>query len=131
MFSNDDRAEAELMFENYPETACTRLWKQLCKNLPVDCRATVNGRCCILHDKSGVLLATKVIVFYAVRVPETKIRDATRLGLRQSQYWSGIGKTDDLRVQFGSCWFFGNMLEAELDFINECYSDFDTYPDLR
>lgn len=89
-----------------------RIWDQLGRALPVDCRYVVWKTPALVHPGSGLILALGMGTQYALRLSAADHAAAVRAGLRASTTWAG-GKTTDLPATLGPDWLFGGWARGE------------------
>jgi hypothetical protein len=89
-----------------------RLWDQLGKVLPVECRQVVLGSPALIHPDSGVVLAIAVGTQYGLRLPTLAWREGLPPGTRTQTVWAG-GRQMDIQEEFGEDWIFGAWSPAE------------------
>ncbi len=103
----------------HPE-AVERVWDQLGRALPRDCRALL-GDCPVLaHSLTGAVLAFAYGTAYAVLVPLERLAVADSLGLRPTRRWS-TGEVTDLAAEVGEGWRFGTWLDEEYDWCRQAF----------
>jgi hypothetical protein len=79
---------------------------------PTTLRSGVNGVPCVVHDRSGIILAFGWGTAYAMRLPPPEFAEALRAEASAAQKWSG-GSVTDLSVELGPDWLFGKWGGAE------------------
>jgi len=99
-----------------------RLWDQLGKPLPKDCRQVVMGSPALVHPGSGVVLALAIGTQYALRVPGRVLRDGLPAGARTQNTWSGGGQMN-IQEEFGADWVFGKWDSSEEAWCLECFQE--------
>jgi len=97
-----------------------RLWDQLGKPLPVDCRAILLGSPALVEPVRGVAFALAYGTAYALRIPNDIIRTALSAGCKTTQTWAG-GRTTDIEADFGPGWVFGGWVDRESDWVRTMY----------
>ncbi|MEQ8855975.1 hypothetical protein [Gimesia sp.] len=123
----------ELMEEAYfgcgshPEIV-GRVWDKLGQKIPDEACCLLNGHNCLLHDQTGIILAVCMGTQYSLRITDNSIEDAIGEGLSQECNWGGSGDFTDLRMEFGTNWFFGSFADQEIKWIQESYDDFRISP---
>jgi uncharacterized protein YggU (UPF0235/DUF167 family) len=105
----------------HPETV-ERIWDQLGRALPRDCRALLGRRPVLAHGLTGAVLAFAYGTAYAVVVPENRQAIAAALGLRPVRRWSS-GQVTDLAAEIGEGWRFGAWHDEEYDWCREAYGE--------
>jgi hypothetical protein len=109
----------------HPEVVA-RLWDQIGKTLPADCRALVFGTPVLAHPDSGVILAFALGTEYVLRLPRRLWRDERPAGLRTVAKWTFGGSTDITR-ECGQEWIFGSFAPDEIgwcaEMFRECVDD--------
>lgn len=107
-----------------------RVWDQLGKALPVDCRCLVYGDPALVHPISGIILAFCFGTQYCLRLTPQRIEDALELGAKTYIKWSP-GHSTDVAQEFGIDWVFGNWKKEELVWCREVYNAFNRSDDFR
>jgi hypothetical protein len=101
------------------------VWKDLGSKIPADCKRFVNGIPCVVHDRSGIILAFGWGTAYAMRLPPPEFAEALRTKASAAQKWSG-GSVTDLSVELGPDWLFGRWGgAAEPGWVAAAYQAFD------
>ena len=101
--------------------AVKRLWKELGRRLPVDCRAILFGSPVLIEPSSGVMIAKALGTAYVMRVSPADVEAALSLGCTTARKWSD-GTSTDLQSELGSDWVFGNWLDQESEWIERTFS---------
>src|SRR5688500_11939179 len=104
---------------SHPEVV-DRLFKQLRRGLPVDCRAILFGSPALIEPSRGVMIAKAYGTAYVLRLSPADIGEALSLGCTTTREWSS-GKPTDIQKELGSDWVFGNWLEQESEWIQRTY----------
>src|SRR5262245_33657274 len=99
-----------------------RVWDQLGKHLPDDCRRVVLGTPALIHPRSGVILAIAIGTQYALRVPNRVVQEGLPDGTRTQNTWS-TGAHVDIRQEIGRDWIFGTWASAEEDWCLERFGE--------
>ena len=99
-----------------------RVWGALGQGLPRSCRALVYGTPALVHDVSGVVLATGLGTQYALRVPALRLEESTRAGLAKRHTYRTIAMTLEL-ADFGPQWRFGAWHASEAAWLRESYDE--------
>ena len=89
-----------------------RVWDQLGRALPAECRQVVLGSPALVQPESGVILAIAIGMQYGLRLPTRIAREPLDPSLRTKTVWSG-GRQMDIREEFGNDWVFGTWASAE------------------
>ncbi len=97
-----------------------RLWDQIGRALPADCRCLVHGTPALAHPKTGVILAIGIGTQYGLRLPGVLGLEATKAGAKTHTIWSG-GSQMDIRHDLGEDWVFGAWLKEELNWCKKMY----------
>jgi hypothetical protein len=103
----------------HPEVV-ERLWDQIGKSLPADCRRIVYGTPALVHPASGMLLGIGIGTQYGLHLPGGLAAEAIAGGAKATTRWSG-GKTMDIQAELGDAWVFGAWLAAELEWCGKAY----------
>lgn len=102
-----------------------RVWKGLGSKLPAECARFVRGVPCLVHDRSGIVLAFALGTAYAFRLPPPEFAAALSADASAVQKWSG-GSVTDLSEDLGPDWLWGKWAaEAESGWIAAAYAAFD------
>ena len=89
-----------------------RLWDQLGRPLPFECRQVVMGSPALVYPGSGVILALAIGMQYGLRVPARVLREGLPAGTRTQTTWSSGGQMD-IQKEFGADWVFGTWNSTE------------------
>jgi hypothetical protein len=89
-----------------------RVWDQLGKALPVECRQVILGSPTLVHPDSGVILAIAIGTQYGLRLPSRVSLEPVAAGMRTKTVWSG-GSQMDIQQEFGTDWVFGTWSSDE------------------
>ncbi len=100
-----DHPDPYLRAGSHPDVV-ERVWDTLGAVLPVDCRVLVYGVPALVHSGAGVVLALAYGTQYALRIPETALDEAVRIGCKTRMVWGSGGETV-LESEFGGDWVFG------------------------
>ena len=101
-----------------------RIWDQIGKALPGDCRCLITGIPALAHPASGVILAIGIGTQYGLRLPPASTGDAINAGAKTTTKWSG-GNVMDINRELGDDWIFGAWLENEIAWCKTAYAMFD------
>ncbi len=101
-----------------------RVWDEIGRTLPADCRCLVHGTPALTHPRSHVILAFCGGTNYELRLPGWLAGAAVRAGCRRREAFSD-GRELDLRQTLGAEWFFGGFLAEELAWCRQAYEFFD------
>jgi len=101
-----------------------RIWDQIGKALPADCRCLIHGIPTLAHPKSGVILALGIGTQYGLRLPPACVDDVIKAGAKTTTKWSG-GAVMDIRLELGDDWIFGAWLANEPAWCATVYAMFD------
>ena len=107
---------------SHPEIV-ERLWDQIGKSLPANCRGLIYGCPTLTHPGTGVILAIGIGTQYGLRLPTSLVPKAIRLGAKTHTTWSG-GSRMDIQRLLGENWVFGAWLADELDWCGKAYETF-------
>lgn len=97
-----------------------RLWDELAKSLPQDCRCILYGTPALVAPRSGIVLAVAIGTQYGLRLPDGAVAEAINAGARTETQWTGGGSMNVQR-EFGSDWVFGRWLKQEPDWLVAVY----------
>jgi hypothetical protein len=98
-----------------------RLWDDLGKELPADCRAQANGRPVLAHPETDRIFALSRGTAYALWLTHEDFLDALDAGARTRMNWSG-GSVTDLERSAGSGWIWGARFENEPHWVRHAYA---------
>jgi hypothetical protein len=108
----DEVPNAYLTLGTHPDLIA-RLWDELGKVLPLDCRAVFFGSPVLLHPGSGVVFAFAGGTHaYALRLPEPERSEALQAGAPRVHHYPGNQPALDL-APIGAEWLFGRWYDAE------------------
>jgi len=97
-----------------------RLWDELGKTLPADCRAIFYGGPALIHPETGIVFGFAGGTHtYALRLPETERLQALRLGARRIMQYPR-GPALDLG-QIGDEWVFCGWYKEEESWCRAAY----------
>jgi len=105
-----------------------RIWDQIGKALPADCRCLVHGIPALAHPGCGVILALGIGTQYGLRLPPASVADAIAAGAKTTTKWSG-GAIMDIRLELGDDWIFGAWLAMEPAWCASVYATSTAPPD--
>jgi hypothetical protein len=100
-----------------------RLWDQLGKALPSDCRCLIHRTPALAHPKSGIVFAAAVGTQYILRLPDSVEIAALSQNAKSFTVWSNGQKTD-LVQEIGPHWIFGAWLKDEPAWCRSTYDQF-------
>ena len=98
-----------------------RLWDQIGKALPADCRCIVHRTPALVHPSTGIFLALGIGTQYGLHLPGELAAAAIGAGAPTTTRWSG-GSTMDIRAELGEAWVFGKWLSGEPDWCRVAYA---------
>ena len=96
---------------NHPDIV-QRVWDELGRGLPKECRCLVYGTPVLVHDRSGIVLAICNGTAYNQRLTADAFREAMAKGAKTQNRWSNGTEMDALTV-LGPDWIFGGWLKDE------------------
>jgi hypothetical protein len=99
-----------------------RLWDQLGRDLPVECRRVVLGSPALVHPAAGVVLAMALGTQYGLRLPASALRNGLPAGVRTANVWSN-GSRMDIQQAFGADWIFGGWSADELTWCVQAFHE--------
>lgn len=105
----------------HPETV-ERVWDQLGRALPRDCRALLGHIPVLAHSLTGAVLAFACGTAYAVLVPLDRLAAADAVGLHAIRRWS-TNETTDLAAEVGEGWRFGAWRDEEYHWCRQAYAE--------
>jgi len=86
--------------------AVARVWDELGKELPRDCRAQAKGKPVLAHPETDRIIAVAYGTAYALWLTPADLADALRAGATAVMTWSG-GSATDLAKRAGAAWVWG------------------------
>ena len=89
-----------------------RVWDELGKHLPLQCRQVVLGTPGLIAPQSGVVLALAFGTQYTLRLPGRVVREGAGSSVRTVTTWSTGGQMN-IHEEFGPDWIFGSWGSAE------------------
>jgi len=101
-----------------------RVWDQIGRALPQNCRLVVLGTPALVHPPSGTLLAVALGTSYAVRLPSS-VRVSSMRGAKTEILWSN-GTRLKLQHEFGEDWVVGSWSPAEETWCAAKYAELDS-----
>jgi hypothetical protein len=99
-----------------------RLWDQIGRALPRECKATVFGTPALIHPQSGLVLAFAMGTEYAVRLPREILETRRPADLRTVAKWTGGGSTDIVE-ECGPDWALGAFADAEVAWCQQLFRE--------
>jgi len=97
----------------------SRVWSELGKPLPRDCRGQAKGKPVLAHPESDRIIALAHGTAYALWLTPDDFRAAC--GARTVMVWSGGSRTD-LRERAGPGWIWGGWYEDEPRWVQAAYA---------
>jgi hypothetical protein len=97
-----------------------RVWDELNKALPADCRCILYGTPALVHPVTGVVLVLCYGTQYCLRLPEGVLEEALRAGCKTSTRWTTGGETN-IQEELGPDWIFGAWAKQEPDWCRTVY----------
>lgn len=108
----DEVPNAYLVLGTHPDLV-SRLWDDLGKALPLDCRTIFFGRPALVHPNSGVVFGFAGGTHtYALRLPEREYGEALQAGAPRIRRYPGKQPSLDLS-RIGPEWLFGGWYKDE------------------
>jgi hypothetical protein len=83
-----------------------RIWDEIGRNLPPDCRQVVVGTPALVHPGSGTLLAVAIGTSYAIRLPAAVRHGGLPPGVQAEILWSDRTRLN-VQQEFGGDWAVG------------------------
>jgi hypothetical protein len=117
----DGHPDPYMQLGSHPDVV-QRVWDDLGRALPVDCRAIVYGTPSLVDPRSGVVLAMAYGTAYVIRVPERMLDGAYQAGCRTERSWTS-GGTTCIAEEFGRGWVFGAWAKEEIEWLREVFAD--------
>jgi hypothetical protein len=99
----------------------SRVWDQLGKGLPRDCRAQAKGRPVLAHPATDRILAFALGTAYALRLTPGDLERALETGASTVMEWS-IGPATDLAEVAGPGWIWGRSADDEAGWLRNTYA---------
>ncbi len=98
-----------------------RVWGDLAKDIPGDCRAIVHGIPVLRHHASGLIFVICLGTFYWMRVPSELM---VELRVNEFNFVKKMsnGKIIDVRKELGDGWVYGRWREEELEWCLVAYN---------
>ena len=111
--------------EPYRDSGChpdavMRLWQDIGRGLPADCRCRVGTNPALAHPGSGLVFGVVIGTQYAIRVPAECIQEALSAGLKTFTTWPP-NERFDVAATFGPGWFFGAWSGQEAEWCRRLY----------
>ena len=104
-----------------------RVWDQLGKGLPEDCRARANGTPVLAHPKTNRIFAAARGTQYALWLTPPDFEAALALGASSRMTWTG-GHVTDLAEQAGPGWLWGRWRADEPAWLRRSYEAAGAWP---
>jgi hypothetical protein len=106
----------------HPE-AVQRIWDELGKRLPRDCRKVVYSSPALVHPENGTIFALALGTDYGLRLPPPLVEVAIRCGARSSVRYTDGGDMDTHR-DLGRDWVLGAWLTDETGWCSKAFEYF-------
>lgn len=103
--------------------AVERVWDQLGRGLPTECRQVALGSPALVEPVSGVLLALAFGTAYGVRLPPSVCSSGLPPGVRTETKWTGGGGMN-IQQEFGRDWVFGAWAAEEEKWCSQAFEEF-------
>ena len=97
-----------------------RVWDQLAKSLPRDCRCLVFGTPVLVHPSSGIIFAICNGSQYNLRLTSAGLHEAIAQGVKTVTRWSS-GQEMNASEVLGADWVFGMWSIEELRWCQAIY----------
>jgi hypothetical protein len=104
---------------SHPELV-DRVWDELGRVLPRDCRAQANGRPVLAHPRTDRIFAKAHGTAYALWLTPDDYTAALEAGAKTTMTWTG-GKVTDLATEAGPGWIWGSWDDAEAGWVRHSY----------
>jgi hypothetical protein len=101
--------------------AVSRVWRELGKALPRDCRAQAKGKPVLAHPETDRIIALAHGTAYALWLTPEDFPAAVKGGGRTVMVWSGGSRTD-LGERAGPGWIWGAWHEDEPRWVQRAYA---------
>jgi hypothetical protein len=98
----------------------SRIWTELGKALPRDCRGQAKGKPVLAHPDTDRIVAVAHGTAYALWLTPEDIPNARERGAQTVMTWSG-GSTTDLAQFAGAGWIWGRWYEEEPQWLRHAY----------
>lgn len=105
---------------SHPEMV-DRVWNELGKELPCDCRAQANGTPVLAHPETDRIIALAYGTAYALWLTPEGFAAALEAGATTSRTWSG-GSVTDLAQDGGPGWLWGRWYDDEPSWLQRAYA---------
>jgi hypothetical protein len=99
----------------------TRVWDELGKALPSDCRAQANGKPVLAHPETDRIFAVSHGTAYALWLTPDDFDEALNAGATTVMTWSG-GSVTDLVQCAGRGWIWAQWYEPEARWLRNSYA---------
>ncbi len=104
-----------------------RVWNQLGRPLPFECRRVVGGTPALVQPSTKVILAAALGTMYVMRLPPSVLRAGIPPNVRTDAYYVDT-KRLNVRERFGAAWIFGDFVPVELDWCARAFDEYATLP---
>src|SRR5438067_2868056 len=98
-----------------------RVWDELGKTLPCDCRAQAKGKPVLAHPDTDRIFAVAHGTAYALWLTPEDFKAAREAGGATVMTWSG-GTTTDLAERAGPGWLWGRWYDEEPRWMQNAYA---------
>jgi hypothetical protein len=99
----------------------TRVWDDLGKELPLDCRAQAKGKPVLAHPQTDRIFAVSHGTAYALWLTPYDFASAVEVGATTVMTWSG-GSVTDLAERAGTGWVWGRWFGNEPLWVRHAYT---------
>lgn len=100
-----------------------RLWSEIGRSLPLDCRGLIYNTPALVHPVTGVILAIGFGTEYGLRLPGYLGVQAIKEGAKATVRWSA-GDSMDIQITLGRDWVFGNWISSEVAWCRAAFKVF-------
>lgn len=115
----DSVAQPYYRLGSHPDVV-ERIWDQLGRALPTDCRCIFCGTPALVHPRTNIVLAFACGTRYCLRLPRGLAEAAVAAGAPTRARWTTGGEMDTRR-ELGPEWVFGDWSAPEFDWLRRAY----------
>jgi hypothetical protein len=98
----------------------SRVWNELGKTLPCDCRGQAKGKPVLAHPDTDRIFALAHGTQYALWLTPEDFSEASEAGAKTLMVWSG-GSTTELAESAGPGWIWGRWYPHEPQWLHDAY----------
>ena len=122
VYESPDTAENPYVRQGAHPDIVMRIWDEIGKSLPTDCRCLIYGTPALIHHKTGTIMAIAIGTQYGLLLSTESIQKARKAGARTHTKWSD-GTDMNIDQALGQNWFFGGWFSDEVTWCVDIYDE--------